>query len=100
MPNFYVRIFQTPQVKASYRFYRIDYCAAPVTSSYSTIHNSLAIDRLSYWRWHCIISFIDHAIQINVGQKDKANQWKVTVLEEFLHIVLLYHCIKESLSEL
>ena len=36
-------------------------------------------------------SFIDHAIQIYVGQKDKANQWKVImVLEEFLHALLLY----------
>ena len=38
----------------------------------------------------CITSFIDHVIQIYVGQKGKANQWKVTVLEEFLHAVLLY----------
>ena len=45
---------------------------------------------LSYWAWCCITSFIDHAMQIYVGQKDNANQWKVTVLEEFLHAVLLY----------
>ena len=32
---------------------------------------------------------IDHAIQIYVRQKDKANQWKVTVLEEFLHTVAI-----------
>ena len=51
---------------------------------------SLPIDVLSYWAWRCITSFIDHAIQIYVGQKGKANQWKVTVLEEFLHTVLLY----------
>ena len=48
------------------------------------------IDVLSYWVWRCITSFIDHAIQIYVEQKDNANQWKVTVLEEFLHTVLLY----------
>ena len=38
---------------------------------------------------------IDHAIQIYlyIGQKDNANQWKVTVLEEFLHAVLLYQTI-------
>ena len=54
------------------------------------IMNFQIIDVLSYWAWHCITSFIDHAIQIYVGQKGKANQWKVTVLEEFLHAVLLY----------
>ena len=53
-------------------------------------NTQLAIDVLSYWAWRCITSFIDHAIQIYVGQKGKANQWKVTVLEEFLHAVLLY----------
>ena len=46
------------------------------------------IDRLSYWAWRCITLFIDHAIQIYVGQKDNANQWKVMVLKEFLHTVL------------
>ena len=51
------------------------------------------IDMLSYWAWCCITLFIDHAIQIYVGQKDNANQWKVTVLEEFLHTVLLYQAI-------
>ena len=51
-------------------------------------YGSGLIDGLSYWVWHCITSFIDHVIQIYVGQKDKANQWKV--LEEFLHTVLLY----------
>ena len=51
------------------------------------------IDVLSYWTWRCITSFIDHAIQIYVGQKHNANQWKVTVLEEFLHAVLLYQSI-------
>ena len=45
---------------------------------------------LSYWARHCITSFIDHTVQIYVGKKDKANQWKVTVLEEFLRTVLLY----------
>ena len=55
-----------------------------------TISSTLSvcyIDGLSYWAWHCITLFID---QIYVGQKDKTNQWKVTVLEEFLHTVLLY----------
>ena len=51
------------------------------------------IDVLSYWAWHYITSFIDHVIQIYVGQKDNANQWKVTVLEEFLHTVLLYQAV-------
>ena len=48
------------------------------------------IDMLSYWAWHCITSFMYHTIQIYVGQKDNANQWKVMVLKEFLHAVLLY----------
>ena len=48
---------------------------------------------LSYWVWRYIKSFIEHAIQIYVGQKDNANQWKVTVLEEFLHTALLYQAI-------
>ena len=51
------------------------------------------IDVLSYWAWHRITSFIDHAIQTYVRQKDNANQWKVTVLEEFLHAVLLYQAV-------
>ena len=33
------------------------------------------------------VSIVHHAIQMYVGQKDNANQWKVTVLEEFLHAV-------------
>ena len=48
------------------------------------------IDELSYWVWHFITSFIDHVIQIYVGQKDTADQWNVTVLEEFFHVVSLY----------
>ena len=48
------------------------------------------IDLLSYWTWHCITSFIDHTIY--VGQKDNANQWKVTVLKEFLHTVSSSYC--------
>ena len=57
-----------------------------------------SIDVLNYWAWRCTTSFIDHTIQTYVGQKDNVNQWKVTVLKEFLHTVLL--CIKQSLSEL
>ena len=30
-----------------------------------------SIDRLSYWAWCCITSFIDHAIHIFVLQKDR-----------------------------
>ena len=49
---------------------------------------------LSYWAWRCITSFIDHAVQIYVYRaKDNANQWKVTVLKEFLHTVLLYQAV-------
>ena len=40
--------------------------------------------------WHFITSFIDHTIQIYVGQKPTENQWRVLVLEEFLHTALLY----------
>ena len=58
--------------------------------NYILIERGKTIDVLSYWAWRCITSVIDHAIQIYVGQKDNANQWKVTVLEEFLHAVLLY----------
>ena len=51
------------------------------------------IDVLSYGAWRRITSFINHVIQIYVGQKDNVNQWKVTVLEEFLHTVLLYQAV-------
>ena len=44
----------------------------------------------SYRAWHFITSFIDYAIQIYVWQKARENQWRVMVLEEFLHIALLY----------
>ena len=37
-----------------------------------------------------ITSFIDHAIQINVEQKDKEIQWRVVDLAEFLYTALLY----------
>ena len=46
---------------------------------------------LSYWAWHCIHHL--YVIQIYVGQKDNANQWKVTVLEESVHTVLLYQAV-------
>ena len=36
---------------------------------------------------------MNHAIQIYVGQKTTENQWRVTVIEEFLHIALLYQAI-------
>ena len=48
------------------------------------------IDEFNYRAWHFITSFIDYAIQIYVGQKARENQWRVMVLEEFLHIALLY----------
>ena len=37
----------------------------------------------------CIL-LVDYAFQIYVGQKAKENQWRVMVLEEFLHTALLY----------
>ena len=47
-----------------------------------------------YRAWHFIISFIDYAIKIYVGQKarenPRENQWRVMVTEEFLHTALLY----------
>ena len=48
------------------------------------------IDGFNYRAWHFITSFVDHAIQIYVGQKATDNQWRVLVLEEFLHTALLY----------
>ena len=36
------------------------------------------------------IIYIDYAIQIHVGQKAGENLWRVTVLQEFIHIALLY----------
>ena len=48
------------------------------------------IDEFNYRVWHFITSFIDHAIQIYVGQKATENQWRVMVSEEFLHTALLY----------
>ena len=53
-------------------------------------NKSLAIGEFNYWAWHFTTSFIDCAIQIHVGQKAGGNQWRVTVLQEFLHIALLY----------
>ena len=47
----------------------------------------LYVDELNYRAWNFITSFIDHAI---LGQKATENQWRVMVLEEFLHTALLY----------
>ena len=33
--------------------------------------------------WCSVTSFIDHASQINVGQKGKENQWRVADSQEF-----------------
>ena len=33
---------------------------------------------------------MDYAIQIYVGQKARENQWRIMVIEEFLHTALLY----------
>ena len=49
-----------------------------------------SIDEFSYRAWHFITSFIDYAIKIYVGQKARENQWRVMVIEEFLHTALLY----------
>ena len=48
------------------------------------------IDKFRKWAWHNITSFLDYAIQINVGQKDKESQWRVVDLAEFLYTTLLY----------
>ena len=50
----------------------------------------LLIDGFNYIAWCFIASFIDHTIQIYVGQKAMENQCRVMVLEEFLHTALLY----------
>ena len=54
---------------------------------------SARIDGFNKWAWRSITSFIDHAIQINVGQKDKENQWRVVDLAEFLYTALLYQAM-------
>ena len=36
---------------------------------------------------------VDHASQINVGQKGKENQWRVADLQEFLYTALLYQAM-------
>ena len=51
------------------------------------------IDKFRKWAWHSITSLIDHAIQINVGQKDKGSQWRVVDLAEFLYTALLYQAM-------
>ena len=59
--------------------------------SYTVVFITIVcIDEFNYRAWHFITSFIDYAIQIYVGQKARENQWRVMVLEEFLHIALLY----------
>ena len=45
------------------------------------------IDRFNYRGWHFITSFIDHAIQIYVGQNATENH-RVMVLEEFLTLCI------------
>ena len=60
------------------------------THVHTHAHIHTCIDEFNYRAWHFITSFIDYAIQIHVGQKAGENQWRVTVLEEFLHIALLY----------
>ena len=47
------------------------------------------IDKFRKWAWCSITSFLDHTIQINVGQKDKETQWRVVDLAEFLYTALL-----------
>ena len=59
-------------------------------SSYRQTTIAHGIDEFSYRAWHFITSFIDYTIKIYVGQKARENQWRVMVIEEFLHTVLLY----------
>ena len=42
---------------------------------------------------HSIISFIDHTLKINVGQKHKETQWRGADLQEFLYTALLYQAM-------
>ena len=48
------------------------------------------VDKFRKRAWHSITSFVDHVIQINVGQKDKESQWRIVDLAEFLYTALLY----------
>ena len=61
---------------------------ALIMCSYRVINRS--IDEFKKWAWPSITSFIDHALQINVGQKIKENQWRVADLQEFPYTALLY----------
>ena len=60
----------------------------------TVIIDNVAINEFNYRAWRFITSFIDHAIQIYVGQKatenPRENRWRVSVLEEFLLTALLY----------
>ena len=51
------------------------------------------IEKFRKWAWHSITSLIYHAIQINVGQKDKGSQWRVVDLAEFHYTALLYQAM-------
>ena len=51
------------------------------------------VDKFRKWAWRSITSFVDHAIQINIGQKDKESQWRVVDLAEFLYTALLYQAM-------
>ena len=48
------------------------------------------MDVFNYRAWPFSTSLIDHTIQIYVGQKAIENQWRVMVVEEFIHTALLY----------
>ena len=54
--------------------------------------NYIAIDNFNYTMWQFNLLFMDHAIQIYVGE----NQWKVMVLEVFLYAALLYQVTTNS----
>ena len=62
-------------------------------SEYDTHMQMVHYSGFSKWAWCSITSFINHAIQINVGQKDKEIQWRVVDLAEFLYTALLYQAM-------
>ena len=90
LPNIYTLSHRRPQISCII----ISGKSLACIYLHSLLHMPIYRQITSYRAWCCITSFIDHTlIKIYVRQKDKANQWKVMVLEEFLHNVLLYQVI-------
>ena len=58
------------------------------------------IDGFNYKALHFITSFIDHAIQIYVGQNTTENQWILMVLRIVLYTTLLYQATSTRITSL